>query len=531
MEKISKAQYVVITAVICLILAFNFLRWQSLFIGIAFGLAYLLFYSFIFGSIFIKKNGWQVIFGLLFLLSLIAIAGAFFIYIYQFNDYFFITLLFLIPVLLIIPYYFSQIKEKFSLKITLKNYLAKFDERREPKYNSTLVIIYLILSTAGFYLLFLGQTVASIQAPWQVVSKHFFIIYFLATAILLTYLFNSFRTKLPLILLAIHSFLGSSVALIVYKIGYGFDPFIHQATEKIITQTGTINPKPLYYLGQYALVVFFHKLTLIDLEIIDRVLVPLLFAVFLPAFIFYVFSHWFKKNYALVLSLMILAIPFSSFIMTAPQNLANLFFIITILLSLLYFRNQIKISLLYFLGLTTLVIHPLAGIPLLITIVLFHLFKILYTSYIRYISLYFLVGLVFILFLPLALIANGSTINLAPAFQLSDLKLLNWVDKFDLPLNLAYLVLLNKFILAGLIIIAGLIYITKNKLLKNNAGYILAAGVIFIDYLIAKYFLTFPNLEEFDKNPFIGRLITLSFYILLPFFLLGLYWLIKNFWV
>ncbi len=435
-EKISKLKYFTITFTVCVVLIFNFLEWSNPTIGGSFGLIYILFYSFILGSLFVNKQAWQVIFGLLFFLATIGILGALLIYFYQFNDYVFILLLLAIPAFLIIPYYHLGIRKKFSFKEIIKDYLNKFDERREPKSNSILVIIYLVLASGSFFLLFKGQTIESIQAPWQVVNGLFFPLYFLTTAVLLIYLFNSHRTKLPLGLIAAHTFLSSSVALIVYKIGYGFDPFIHQATEKIIALNGTISPKPLYYLGQYALVVFFHKLTAIDISLIDRALVPTLFSLFLPAATFYVFSHWLKKNYSLVLALTILVIPYSGFIMTAPQNLANLFFIITILLSLLYFRNQLSIFVLYFLSLAVLATHPLAGIPLLITVILFNLFKLLYKSYVRYLSLYFFTALVFILFLPLAFIINGSTINFKPHLALADFKWFDFIDKFDLALNL-----------------------------------------------------------------------------------------------
>jgi len=538
-EKIGKFKYTTITLVFWLVLFFNFLSWNNLAVGITLGVAWLIFYSFIAGSIIRNKQGWpastslggQIIFGLLFLLSIIIISSAGFIYLYQFNDYAFILLIILIPVLLFIPYYHNGIREKFSTKKIIKNYLAKFSASQKLKSNAILALLYLLSALVCFFLLAQGQTVESIQTPWAVVSNQFFIFYFLSTAILVTYLFNSAQTKLPLTLLVIHTFLSSSVALIVYKIGYGFDPFIHQATEKIIAQTGTITPTPFYYLGQYGLVIFLNKLTTLNIELIDRLLVPVLFALTVPLSIFYVLSHWLEKNYALVLSLLVLVIPFSGFIMTAPQNLANLFFIITIFLSLLYFRNQIKVWLLYLLALATLAIHPLAGLPLLIVVILLNLFKLLYYSYIKYISLYFLAGLVFILFLPLAFILNGSEIipNL-PTLHRADFAWFGWVDKFDLPLNLVYLINLNKIVIVSLIILIGLIYIAKNKLLKNNAGYLMASFVIFADFIIVKYFLTFPDLRDFDKDPFVNRLALLTFYILLPFFLIGLYWLIKKFW-
>ncbi len=100
-EKISKLEYLAISVILCLVLIFNFLNWSNTIIGLAFGLIYILFYSFIFGSIFIAKKGsprfaglearpageagWQIIFGLLFLLALIAVLGAGAIYFYEFN--------------------------------------------------------------------------------------------------------------------------------------------------------------------------------------------------------------------------------------------------------------------------------------------------------------------------------------------------------------------------------------------------------------------------------------------------------------
>lgn len=530
-DKISKAQYVFITLILYLVIIFNFLIWSNVIVGIVFGWLYLLFYSFIFGSIFIAKKGWPIIFGLLFLLSLIIIFGALAIYLYQFNDYLFIFLILLIPVLLITPYYYVTPKEKFSLKKVILDHFDKILERKEPKISITLVFAYLTLVIICFSWLFAGQTTESIQSPWQVVFDKFLPVYFLATAILLTYTLLARRTKLPLFLLIIHTFLSTSVAVIIYKIGYGFDPFIHQATEKIISQTGTITPKPLYYLGQYALVVFLSKLTLLDISLIDRLLVPVLVSIALPLITYFVFSHWLKKNYALVLSLLILIVPFPYFIMTAPQNLANLFFILTILLSILYFRGDIKISLLYLLTGATIAIHPLAGIPLLITVFLLSLFKWLYDSYRQYLSLFFLASLVFIFVLPFIFIINGSAISLnLPTLNLARLNPVQLVNKFDLPLNLTYFIYFNKVLLALVVIAIGLIYIAKNKLLKNNAAYLIAAFVIFTNYLIVRYFLTFPELREYDQADFIKRISLLAFYILLPIFLIGLHQIIKKFW-
>jgi len=530
MEKIGKIKYLTITGSLGLVIIFNFLLWQSPAVALIFGLLYLIFYSFIFGSIFISKNGWNIIFGFLLLLSLIATLGAMAIYIYQFNDTIFILSIILIPVILIGPYYYITPKEKFSLKETILKHLDRILDRKESKTNIILVFSYLTLAAIAFTLLFTSQTTKSIQSPWQVVPVNFLFIYFPATVLLLAYLIRAKRTKLPLILLTIHTFLSTAVALIIYRLGYGFDPFIHQATEKIINQTGTITPTPLYYLGQYGIVVFLNKLTWLGIPLIDKLLVPFLTALFLPTTTYFVFRHWLNRNQALILSLLALVIPYSGFIMTAPQNLANLFFIITILLSLLYFRGQISVSIFYLLGIAVTAIHPLAGLPLLITIFLFNLFKSLYDSYRKYLSLFFLASLVFVFIMPLAFIINGSVINLTkPEINWHQLNPLKWVNQFDLPLDLGYLINFNKVALAILVIGVGIFYLRKHKLLKNNAAYLIASLVIFGNYLIVKYFLTFPELLNYDQTYFVNRLSTLAFYVLLPIFLIGLHVIIRGF--
>ncbi|MDX9893265.1 MAG: hypothetical protein RB292_02515 [Patescibacteria group bacterium] len=531
-DKISKLNYLAVSGLLGFLITANFLWWHNQIVALAVGGVYLLFFGSIFGSIFIPEKGWQILFGILFMFAAVALTGGSAIYLYQFNAYFFVLLIFLIPAILATPYYYTELTEKFSLWRSLKNYLAKFDERREPKTNFLLVLGYLISAGLATWLVWQGQTVESIQSPWQVISRYFFVLYFSASTILTIYLLRSKRTKLPLTLIVLHGLLSSGIAVIVYQIGYGFDPFIHQASEKIILTTGTITPRPLYYLGQYGLVIFLHYLTSIDYTIIDRILVPAMFAIFSGPSIFYVFSQWLEKKYALVLALAILIMPYGGFIMTAPQNFANLLFLITIVLSFLYYKNQLSPTALWLLVAATLVIHPLAGIPLAISIFLLMLFKKLYHSYRQYLSLYFLTAIIFTVFIPLALALNGSGLNLnLPDLGWRDLQWLGgWLNGFDLPLNLVYLININKIVLAGAIVLIGLIYIAKYKLLKNNSGYLVSAMVVFIDFIIVKYFMDFSSLREYDQESFTSRLLTLAFYVLIPFFLLGVYLLIKKLW-
>lgn len=529
--KITKAKYLGISFAIFILAVINIGFWHSSYLGGLIGLVFLTFYGFIFGSLFVAERGWQVLLGTFLLTALIAILGGGAILIYQFSNYVFLLMLLFIPAALMIPYFRAELREKFSFRKTLKSYLDKFDERRENKFNSLLVILYLAIASGCFYLLYRGQTTESIQSPWETVSRLFLPGYSIAGLVLIIYLLNSFRTKLPLALISLHTFLSTSVAVIVYKIGYGFDPFIHQAAENIIDHTGSIAPKTVYYLGQYGLVIFIHKLTLIDLALIDRILVPLVFSIFIPALIFFAFNLWFRKNYSLILAVAFLLIPYSGFIMTAPQNLANIYFIATILISMAYFRDTIPARVLYLLALATMIIHPLAGIPLLICVLLFNIFKTFYHSYVHHLPLYILTSLVFVFLLPLAFFANGAIpIFSWPTLVKSDLTIFGLINKFDLPLNFTYFIALNKLILAGIVIFIGLKFVAGHKLLKNNSAYLTASAVLFFDFIIVKFFISFPALSAYDQNDFTNRLIWLTFYTLLPFFFVGIYQILKIFW-
>ncbi|OGY51254.1 MAG: hypothetical protein A3J59_02765 [Candidatus Buchananbacteria bacterium RIFCSPHIGHO2_02_FULL_56_16] len=529
MEKISKLNYCAITGLLLLVLVFNFLYWSNPLIALGGGLVYLAFYGFVLGSLYVAKRGWQFIFGPLLLLTLVAMLGAAALFLKSYTDWSFIFIFILIPLLLYPPYYKTRPEQKLTLRAVLLEHLDRLFERKEGWLNLVLVFAYLTLAAESASLLLAGQTSESTQSPWQTVPSLFFPLYFLATITLLTYLLRARRTKLPLALLVLHTLLATTVAATVYVVGYGYDPFVHQATERIINQTGRILPTPPYYLGQYAIVVFLHKLTSLDLGLIDRWLVPLLAAFFLPLTTFYTFSHWLKKRAALVLSLAILVVPFGSFIMTAPQNLANLIFMVTILLSMLYFRGQLHVTALYLLALAALAIHPLAGIPLLSTVFLLHLFKTMYESYRRSLSLFFLVAIMFSFALPSALMLNGSAVSLqTPAISWSTLSPLTLVNHFDPLLDLTYLIHWNALIVVAAVVFIGLRYLARHKLLVNNAPYLIIALVIFLNYVFVRYLVGLPNLEDLDQTAFVGRISLLGFYVLLPIFLIGLHRIITR---
>lgn len=150
-----------------------------------------------------------------------------------------------------------------------------------------------------------------------------------------------------------------SVAVIsplLYRIGYGFDGFLHVATERIVLETGTLEPKPLYYMGQYVFVTWLSRLTSLPVEIADRFLVAGAFAL-LPLFFLYGRASARRWEDAALL----LFLPLAPFVATTPQSFAYVCGLGAVLLSLGGKTHPVA-------GLSlaawSLAIHPLAGLPL-----------------------------------------------------------------------------------------------------------------------------------------------------------------------
>jgi hypothetical protein len=157
-----------------------------------------------------------------------------------------------------------------------------------------------------------------------------------------------------------------AVAVVVYKIGYGFDPFIHQAAMEIIDKAGVVLPKTPYYLGEYGLIISIHKIFGIPIYILNKLLVLLMATVLIPSLIsklFQVITKNIKEdNYSFLGTVIILALSFPLFIISTPQNLSYIFIIAAIISGLIYKNPTTAIIF----ALTTTAIHPLSGIPAII---------------------------------------------------------------------------------------------------------------------------------------------------------------------
>jgi hypothetical protein len=386
-------------------------------------------------------------------------------------------------------------------------------------------VFYLIATLHCFYILVSHQTTAGVVSPWQILPKSFFAIYAIATLFLIINIIQ--RKKYSLVLIIVHYFLSFSIALIVYKIGFGFDPFIHRATMDLISETGSVEPKPFYYLGQYAFIVIISKIFFIKLEILDKLLVPLIASIYLPIFLFKLLKTWFQDNVKinlLILSLLIL--PFSFFTLTTPQSLAYLLLVLVIILGL-NCKNMSDIFLMSLLSFTALLIQPIAGIPALFLTVLISVFHSDNKKLKKY--LYIVFAVLASLAIPTALILSGKMNGSGKVFNFSGISdMFNFIT-FNNPgsenviLNFVYLFIFNLKITVVILIIAGLIEVWKHREdCKIFLVYFISALSFYISYFLTKL-INFDSLIEYERSNYTDRILTISIFFFLPFIIMALY--------
>ena len=208
-----------------------------------------------------------------------------------------------------------------------------------------------------------ARTLDAIRTPWPLLDAGVLP----AIALLWIAAVLSAMTVKSSVLTTIHAMLaiGATLALapIIYVLGYGFDGFLHVAGEKILLETGTLDPKPYYYMGQYVLTTWFARLFDIPIAIISKWLIPVAASLILPGSIAFAYQR-FDPNYygALILALL----PISLLTAPTPQGFATIIGLSAVILAIGSAEKHIRISGPLWLGIWSVVIHPLAGIPLLI---------------------------------------------------------------------------------------------------------------------------------------------------------------------
>lgn len=427
---------------------------------------------------------------------------------------------------IILSLFFSIVSFSIILRISKKNN-QESSENKNKSYSLDDFIYpsaYILTATACFLLLFLFRTDIALTSPWEVIPPIFWIFYSLATIIL--FLSIILNTKNSLILISIHYFLNFSIALIIYKLGYGFDTFIHEATVKLIAETGSVDPKPFYYLGFYAPIIILHKLTFISITFLNKIFVPLLASLTLPYFIFKALNKFFDSKKGLRLTtLFALILPFNFFILSTPQNLAFLYLLLIILIAIRKEKgNEILMSLL---ALCALVTQPIAGIPAC----LFVLINITYQAPISLKTKKTVLILSFLAMtfaLPTAFyISNqgqsgieteltSSTTSIAPylawfkpAFPGEENALLNFIYLFGFNINLIFIALVGLGI-----------YLSRKQ--KYLILILLCPALALLSAYFFTSALSFDYLISYERDDFANRIIITSALFLFPFVLIAI---------
>jgi len=417
--------------------------------------------------------------GLFFVLAISAFIGPIFFYLWKFTNFAIISILLILFINTKNPnFYFNKIKINLS---------------------HILLLIYIILFTLLIYIIFTTQSTDNIISVWDLLPKYFIFLFLLATIIAIIS-----KNKW---LIGIHFILFFCLSSIIYKLGFGFDQFIHEATQKYIINNGTITPKPLQYIGLYSINIFIYKLTGIPINILNGYLLPFITFI-IPAGAMLMLKKITKKENILpVFGLLLL--PFSYFIVTTPQGLANLFLIMIIFLSFTDFKK-------IWLAIATFFIHPITGI--------FAIFYLLIDRT-KYKKIFIILG---ILTLPTAFILlsykiTGKIIlntNFIQAMQQYYNLIFNNGIKQNYNLWLDIFYLFKSLIIPIIILISITIAYIKRNTIKTTP--ILMFFLTIFSFIITASVADFSYLITYEQQNFSIRIFEISIIFLIPYFLISL---------
>lgn len=498
----------------------NTFWFNNVIVGIIFFALYMYSLVHIAHDVFFSKKNIPLMWSAACIFSFFSIAHTTIYYVYKITPLTSATLLAL-PLLLLLFY------KKENKHDTEKFYKESFG-------TYTILGIFLILEIILFSLLYTSRTTDISNSPWLHLPSLFFFIYFCATCLTLTIPYTTKNKWIAYTTTSLHLFLTYSVAIIIYPLGYGFDGFIHRATETWISQNGFILPKQPVYIGQYSFIVFLHHISAVPIFYLDILLVPVLAAFALPGAVAKTISHVFKVEETRAINLVWLlpVLFYVSLHLTTPHNILVLLFILIVCSVLLYLHNKLPFFIPLTLSIAGLCIHALLGAPLfLFTIAAYisHKYKKLETvSVAAYgIGISFLFPILFSLYFilsknPLPTLSNP--FHSIRAF-IELFKRPYWYEK-SAPLFWEVIYRFEQllpFVLLACGVIAFL-YIAKRKQYSlSTLLFLFSCGGFWVGAFLLRSWIHFPNVGAFEQGDYPMRLIKTSTIFLLPFLMYGAY--------
>lgn len=517
-------KYIIFSAIITALALIAVNKTASVNFGVSALVLYYLFFGFYFGQFFLPNETrfWKMFWGALGIACLQIILLSLVYWFYQFNAGVFTLVLIFIPALISLQAAqeadpFARVEKIFDADSyhQAKSYLG-------TKFFS---LFFLASDALLFLVLYLRQCTDTLISPWTIIGPRFFILFGAATFILFWTLQKSKDNSWNLFLLAVHSFLILNVALIIFKLGFGFDPFVHQAAEKWIAANGFILPKQPYYTGQYMLALVGHFLTHLPIHLIDKALVPVSAGFILPFSAFFAFNRANFQEKIFPALLLLFFIPLSFFIVTTPNNLA-LLISFALFFWIWYQKNNTTSANRAFgalLALATTAIHPFIGLPVLIiylgSMVRRNLFLIPYSLFLAAV-------------LPTAFYLNSLRLGEKIILQNPFMHLNNFLLIFNRPywlflergdrlLKALYFYRDAIKPLAIIIMITGIVIAIKKYREKLAYFFIATAGALFISAFMLATAIKFPQVISYEQSAYGSRLIEVIIVLLSPFFVLA----------
>jgi hypothetical protein len=485
--------YLVLATVIAVNLYFNFLPTVLLTI---LGVILLTATSLALGSE-LDTESWltKISFGLIKVLTTSAIVGSIFFYVFALGK---------IAVVAILLALFWQSRNYDWPEINWGNLKGRLLLGRTAvrPYNAVPSVCFLILTTVLLIATFHASTSGLIISMWTRLPSYFLPMFLL---LVIVTIFSLSRDKSAW-KLSVLFVLFFSLAGIIYKLGYGFDGFIHEATQKIILDTGTISPKPTQYIGLYSINIFLHFLTGASIAWLGKFLLPILTFTIAP-----IVWHGLKKKYNELnpISLLAILILPLGFIVTTPQGIANLFLLLFIFLSLAG-----KAS--WLIALAILFIHPIAGI---VAFVYWLMNKLPFKKTIATSGVIILTCAFIVLNHQLT---GHWTINfeIKQAF-INLFNLLTWgglKHNYNFWLDIVYFI---KFLIIPTIIILSLATYKQSKKIFDSVGMIMFVSLI-AGFIILSTLADFSYLINYENQNYPERLFFISLFFLLPYLIFSL---------
>ncbi|MCX6740732.1 MAG: hypothetical protein NTZ49_05925 [Candidatus Parcubacteria bacterium] len=270
-----------------------------------------------------------------------------------FSIWFFITYLIL----------FLLIK-KLDFKIS--NFDLIINEYKKIK-QSWLQILSLLGLIVIFFITYFQPILDGNPTPWSNFPSWAFVLFSLITFLLIADYYN----RSSIITTTVYYLYAICLVAIKYKLSYGFDTLIHQASLNEIAAAGKILPLTPFYIGQYVFELLIHFFCNLDFTVIERFLIP----VFFVTLTLLISKHFFstlnlKINIFIVPIVSLFLIP-DQFFYSTPYAFAIIWAIIFSCALYLYLikKNKADFYLMVISATCTLLIHPFVGLPFIFIII------------------------------------------------------------------------------------------------------------------------------------------------------------------